>query len=181
MRAIICAYFYSRCAYKNIDTRKMLYFSAVWLEKYWYLIACSFLKRKRSYKKRHFACSIQYAKIEKSNSRACEVILHPTEKHARVNPSPSSTYRVVHIHRSTWHDERASGAPVVPARSWHVAGHVAVLTSGLFIPTSLVHRCTRIAFPLGLLPIFVGCPLIGKNRLDGFAADFTACSNDLWR
>lgn len=140
MRAIIYAYFYSRYAYKNIDIKKMLYFSTAYNSKdidIW----SHFYKNRDGLevKKRHFVWCIQYAKVEESNSRAYEVILHPSsEKHARVNPSPSSAYRVVHIHRSTWRDERASGAPVVPARSWHVAGHVAVLTSGLFIPTSLV-------------------------------------------
>lgn len=72
-------------------------------------------------------------------------------------------YRVVHIHRSTWRGQRERGTScsgTFLAR----AGHVAALTSGLFIPTSRVRRGTRIAFPLGLLPISVGRPLIGNNR-----------------
>lgn len=132
------------CVWKYRYQKDALLYYSLWFKKYWSDRILIFKKKLVwRLKKRHFAWLIQYAKVEESNSRAREVIPHPAEKPARVNPSSSSAYRVVHIHRSTWRDERASGAPVVPARSWHVAVHVAVLTSGLFIPTSLVCRCVR--------------------------------------
>lgn len=111
-----------------------------------------------------------YEDREKVTVTAHGVILHPAVRRgrrARV-ALPPPTYRVAHIHRSTWRDVRAGHQ-----LSRHVPGtceHVAVLTSGLFIPTSLVCADVRGSpSPLGLLPIFVGRPLIGNNRLDGFA------------
>lgn len=135
-------------------------------------------------KKRHFVWCIQYAKVEESNSRAYEVILHLLRRrNTRVSipPRPRHTgwYIFIGAHMARRESERGTSCPgtfLARGRSrgrtdeWIVHSDV-----------SRVRRCTRIAFPLGLLPIFVGCPLIGKNRLDGFAADFTACSNDLWR
>lgn len=104
-----------------------------------------------------------------------EVILHPAEQHARVSPLSDiqgGTYSSEHMAR------RASGAPVVAARSWHVRARGRTDEWIVHSDVSRVRRCTRIAFPLGLLPIFVGRPLIGNNRLDGFAADFTVCPNE---
>lgn len=114
-----------------------------------------------------------YEDREKVTVTARGVILHPAEQHARVTPDiQGGTYSSEHMAR------RASGAPVVPARSWHVRARGRTDEWIVHSDVSRVRRCTRIAFPLGLLPIFVGRPLIGNNRLDGFAADFTVCSNE---
>jgi len=114
-----------------------------------------------------------YEDREKVTVTARGVILHPAEQHARVTPDvQGGTYSSEHMVR------RASGAPVVAARSWHVRPRGRTDEWIVHSDVSRVRRCTRIAFPLGLLPIFVGRPLIGNNRLDGFAADFTVRSNE---
>jgi len=113
--------------------------------------------RSRSFSWREHRCRIKTGRVPvipqggKSNKVRPLVILR------RACVTPDTRTRVVHIHRGTWRGERGTSCPgtFLPR-----APHVAVLTSGLFIPT-------RIAFLLGLLLIFVGRSLIGNNRSGG--------------